>query len=99
MTAAHDPEGVQGHDPKGVQGHDPQGFQRHDPMGGQPRAGVDRGDGTTPKRPALSSWTRNTLMGLAPLVALVLFFATKSWTWFLLVPVVGVLLYGARGDR
>lgn len=43
--------------------------------------------------------TRNTIMGLAPLVALVLFFLTRSWMWFLLVPVVGVLLYGADGDR
>lgn len=59
----------------------------------------DESGTSAPGRRGLSVWTRNTLMGLAPLAALVLFFVTKSWTWFLLVPVVGVLLYGARGDR
>lgn len=49
--------------------------------------------------PRLSRRARNTIMGLAPLVALVLFFLTRSWMWFLLVPVVGVLVYGADGDR
>lgn len=46
-----------------------------------------------------SARTRNALMGLAPIIAIVLFFATRSWTWFLLIPVVGVLLYGPNGDR
>ncbi|GAB97637.1 hypothetical protein BJY21_000692 [Kineosphaera limosa] len=41
----------------------------------------------------------NLIMGLTPLVAVVLFFATRSWMWFLLVPVVGVWLYGPNGDR
>lgn len=39
------------------------------------------------------------VLGLAPLVAVVLFFMTRSWLWFLLVPVVGVVLYGINGDR
>ncbi len=37
-------------------------------------------------------------MGLAPVLCVVLFFATRSWLWFLLLPVVGVALYGARND-
>ncbi len=49
--------------------------------------------------PRLSPRTRNTIMGLAPILALVLFFATRSWMWFLLVPVVGVLVYGPHGER
>ena len=49
--------------------------------------------------PRLSRRGRNTIMGLAPLVALVLFFLTRSWMWFLLVPVVGVLVYGPDGGR
>lgn len=44
-------------------------------------------------------WLRNTAMGLTPLVALVLLFLTRSWLWFLLVPLVGVLVYGPRGER
>jgi hypothetical protein len=36
-------------------------------------------------------------MGLAPLVALVLFFTLHSWLWFLLVPIVSVLVYGGWG--
>lgn len=49
--------------------------------------------------PRLGRRTRNTIMGLTPLVALVLFFLTRSWMWFLLVPAVGVLVYGADGER
>lgn len=49
-------------------------------------------------RPGLTPWARNTIMGVVPLVALVLFFVTKSWLWFLFVPVAGVLLYGPYGD-
>ncbi len=47
----------------------------------------------------LDTQVRNTIMGVAPILALVLFFVTKSWLWFLLVPVVGILLYGPSGDR
>lgn len=37
---------------------------------------------------------RQVLMGLAPIAALVLFFLTRSWLWFLAIPAVGILLYG-----
>lgn len=46
----------------------------------------------------LSARWRNTIMGLTPLVALALFFVTRSWMWFLWVPVVGVALYGTGRD-
>jgi hypothetical protein len=37
---------------------------------------------------------RATVMALTPFIALVLFFVTDTWLWFLLIPVMGVLLYG-----
>ena len=42
---------------------------------------------------------RDTIMALAPFAALVLFFWTGSWLWFLMVPVMGVLLYGPGGKK
>jgi hypothetical protein len=42
---------------------------------------------------------RDTMMALTPFAALVLFFITGMWLWFLLVPVMGILLYGADGNR
>lgn len=37
------------------------------------------------------------VMAVVPLIALVLFFVTHSWLWFLAVPIAGALIYG--GDR
>ncbi len=42
---------------------------------------------------------RNTVMGLAPIAAFVLFLLTGSWLWFLAIPVVGVLVYGPGPHR
>jgi len=42
---------------------------------------------------------RDTVMALAPFAALVLFFVTRSWLWFLMVPVMGILIYGPGGKR
>jgi DUF1707 SHOCT-like domain len=47
---------------------------------------------------------RDTVMALTPFVALALFFLTSSWLWFLVIPVMGILLFGAddrkgRGRR
>jgi hypothetical protein len=42
---------------------------------------------------------RDTVMALAPFAALVLFFVTGSWLWFLMVPVLGILLYGPGGKK
>jgi hypothetical protein len=38
-----------------------------------------------------------TILALSPFVALVLFFTTRTWLWFLLIPVAGVLLGGSWG--
>jgi hypothetical protein len=43
--------------------------------------------------------TRETIMSLTPLLALVLFFVTHSWLWFLAIPIVGILLYGSDRGR
>lgn len=41
---------------------------------------------------------RTAIMGVTPFAALVLFFVTNWWVWFLLIPVMGVVLY-AGGDQ
>lgn len=43
--------------------------------------------------------TRESIMSLTPLVALVLFFATHTWLWFLAIPIVAILLYGSDRGR
>jgi hypothetical protein len=40
-----------------------------------------------------------TVVALAPIAALILFFVTGSWLWFLAIPAVGILMYGPQGGR
>jgi Domain of unknown function (DUF1707) len=40
---------------------------------------------------------RETIMALTPFAALVLFFVTGHWLWFVMIPVMGILLYGPDG--
>jgi Domain of unknown function (DUF1707) len=43
---------------------------------------------------------RETIMALTPFAALALFFTTGyQWMWFLMVPVMGILMYGADGGK
>ena len=42
---------------------------------------------------------RDTIMALTPFAALILFFVTGSWLWFLAIPVMGILLYGPEGRK
>ena len=49
--------------------------------------------------PALSEAARERIMAITPLAALVLFFLTRSWIWFLAIPIVGALLYGSDRRR
>jgi hypothetical protein len=42
---------------------------------------------------------RETIMALTPFAALVLFFTMHHWIWFLMIPVMGILLYGPEGGR
>lgn len=37
------------------------------------------------------------IVAVAPFVALLLFLLTRQWLWFLLVPVVGAVVYAGRG--
>ena len=68
------------------------------PPAGRPES--DQGDNDGGLFPA-GSWfgrNRNAIMGVTPFVALVLFFVTRSWIWFLLIPAMGAVLY-AGGDQ
>ena len=49
--------------------------------------------------PAIPQRVRETIMSLTPFAALVLFFTTHTWLWFLAIPVMGILLYGPEGRR
>ena len=49
--------------------------------------------------PALSDGVRERIMAVTPLAALVLFFVTKTWVWFLAIPIAGALLYGSERKR
>jgi len=43
---------------------------------------------------------RDTIMALTPFAAMALFFTTGYfWMWWLLIPVMGILLYGPDGGR
>jgi Domain of unknown function (DUF1707) len=43
---------------------------------------------------------RDTIMALTPFIAMGLFFTTGYfWMWWLLIPVMGILLYGPEGGR
>jgi hypothetical protein len=53
-------------------------------------ADVDGSDGLIPDR-----WA-STIVALSPFLALALFFTTRSWLWFLLIPAISVLAYGGR---
>jgi hypothetical protein len=68
------------------------------PLQGQVVGASPRGN-----EPAESAGTwirvhRNTVMAVMPFVALALFFATKWWVWFLLIPAAGAFLYAGGGD-
>jgi tellurite resistance protein TehA-like permease len=66
------------------------------PREGVPSAAVE------PSAPVLGSLVgrhRDTIMALTPFVALALFFLTGTWLWFLVIPVVGILLFGADDRR
>jgi len=49
--------------------------------------------------PVIPNRVRETIMSLTPFAALVLFFTTHTWLWFLAIPVVSILLYGAEGRK
>jgi len=56
-------------------------------------ADADRDDGV------LGGRAGAVVVALAPIVALALFFATRWWVWFLLIPAVAVVVYGGRDHR
>jgi hypothetical protein len=65
-----------------------------------PSATATPGDDQRPLVPS-GSWVashRDAIMGVTPFVALVLFFTTKWWVWFLLIPAMGAFLYAGAGQ-
>ncbi|MEV0293456.1 DUF1707 domain-containing protein [Nocardia sp. NPDC050710] len=46
----------------------------------------------------LAEWPER-IAAVVPIVALILFFVTGSWLWFLAVPLVGTLVFGGRHHR
>ena len=48
---------------------------------------------------AAASHGREVAMALAPFAALILFFTTGNWLWFLGIPIVSIVLYGPGGRR
>jgi hypothetical protein len=40
---------------------------------------------------------KETIVALTPFVALILFFTTHTWLWFLAIPIVAIVLYGGQG--
>jgi len=70
----------------------------------EPRPGPVRVNLVAPEQPSqglvpLSDRARETIMAMTPLVALILFFTTHTWLWFLAIPLVGIVLYGADGNH
>lgn len=47
----------------------------------------------------LPARARESVMALTPFAALLLFFGTGTWIWFLMIPIVAILLFGPDGDR
>ncbi|MFD0365721.1 DUF1707 domain-containing protein [Nocardia sp. GCM10030253] len=46
----------------------------------------------------LAEWPER-VMAVIPIVAVILFFTTGSWLWFLAIPLMGALLFGSRHGR
>lgn len=46
----------------------------------------------------LDEWPER-LMAVIPIVAVILFFVTGSWLWFLAIPLAGALLFGGRHEH
>ncbi|WP_280427212.1 DUF1707 SHOCT-like domain-containing protein [Nocardia brasiliensis] len=48
-----------------------------------------------PESGFLSEWPER-VMAVIPILAVILFFLTGSWLWFLAIPLMGALLFGGR---
>jgi hypothetical protein len=63
-----------------------------------PQAGPAQESSTVVTRRGASG-LRDTIMALSPFAAVLLFFMTGNWLWFLMIPVMGILLYGPEGKK
>ena len=62
-------------------------------------SGTARGAVAPAGATGLMGGMRDTIMALTPFAALLLFFVTGSWLWFLAIPVMGILLFGPEGKK
>ncbi|MFE9582350.1 DUF1707 domain-containing protein [Nocardia sp. NPDC006044] len=51
-----------------------------------------------PESGFLSEWPER-VMAVIPILAVILFFLTGSWLWFLAIPLMGALLFGSRHNH
>ena len=70
-----------------------------DPRPGPVAARVASGPAPAGPFPAVPEAVRERIMAVTPLAALVLFFVTRTWVWFLAIPIMGALLYGSDRGR
>jgi len=63
-----------------------------------PQAGPAQASTAAVPRRGISG-VRDTVMALTPFAAVLLFFMTGNWLWFLMIPVMGILLYGPEGKK
>ncbi|MDO5629836.1 MAG: DUF1707 domain-containing protein [Mobilicoccus sp.] len=66
-------------------------------------AGVERSEERTSGLVSLPTRAAGAVLGLTPFVSVILFFTVggmglfPAWLWFLLIPIVGILVHGPRG--
>ena len=64
-----------------------------------PRAVASHRPGPRRRLPRPVRGGRETIMAVTPIAALVLFFVTRTWRWFLAIPLAAALLYGSERSR
>jgi hypothetical protein len=69
------------------------------PHTGLESAPVSTGAVATPGARGFLESRRDTIIALTPFAATILFFVTGSWLWFMMIPVMGILLYGPDGKE
>jgi hypothetical protein len=63
-----------------------------------PEPGAPAEPASAPQQRGRGSEARGAVMGLVVIAAVVLFFLTQTWLWFLMIPAVGILV-GATEQR
>ncbi|MCD5351890.1 DUF1707 SHOCT-like domain-containing protein [Kineosporia mesophila] len=66
---------------------------------GAPPVEPDPGPARVPSRGVLNIAEpyATTIVSITPILAVILFFVTRTWLWFLVIPIVALLVYGPDG--